>query len=208
MFRVLGGLSLISTIKNLVLFSIHVRRTNITAALHPFRFFILLISTHAGLGWGAFCLRGKGSKAPLADMSMSFLLCTPAAVLLILIVVLGSNSNNNNTYVWSSEGVGVAIVCGAITSGLTYALLYHLLPKIATTTAAVAQLSVPIIAMVMGSLALSEEITIDIVIAASIVLGGIFLSIISKPKPKTEKETETAETAGGEKNLIKTATKI
>jgi len=44
-------------------------------------------------------------------------------------------------------GIGVATLAGAVTSGLGYALWYRVLPQLPTTTAAIAQLSVPVIAV-------------------------------------------------------------
>jgi len=122
----------------------------------------------AGVGWGMFCLRGKGAKAPLADMAISFIACIPVAIVLCFVSDVGR---------WSSKGVLMASTCGSLTSGLGYALWYHLLPKIAITTASVAQLCVPLIAMALGAIFLGEKLTLDIVISSTIVLGGIAMSI-------------------------------
>ena len=123
----------------------------------------------AGVGWGLFSMLGRGSKDPLSDMSMSFVLVSPVAVVLI---ALGAG--------WTFSGVGVAILCGAVTSGLGYALWYHVLPQIAATTGAVAQLSVPVIALIAGALVLGEAITLEVVLASAVVLGGIALSVIKR----------------------------
>lgn len=123
----------------------------------------------SGVGWGIFSLRGRGSTDPLGDMALSFVLCAPMAVVLM---VIGAG--------WTTGGVVTAISSGAVTSGLGYALWYRVLPQIAATTGAVAQLSVPVIAILAGALLLSEAITLDVVAASTIVLGGIALSVIRR----------------------------
>lgn len=123
----------------------------------------------SGASWGVFSLRGRGAQTPLPDMAMSFVLLLPIAVVLIL---LGEG--------WSLAGVVIAILSGAVSSGLGYALWYHVLPQIAATTGAVAQLSVPVIAMGAGAVFLSEAITLDVVLASAIVLGGIAVSVVRR----------------------------
>lgn len=123
----------------------------------------------AGIGWGVFSLRGRGSKDPLADIALSFVLLLPVAVILMR---MGGG--------WSPEGILTAIICGAVTSGLGYALWYRVLPQIAATTGAVAQLSVPVIALVAGAIFLAEAITAEIVIASVVVLGGIAVSVLRR----------------------------
>lgn len=123
----------------------------------------------SGAAWGVFSLRGRGSTDPLGDMAISFILCAPIAVALM---VLGAG--------WSPVGVALAVVAGAVTSGLGYALWYLVLPQIAATTGAVAQLSVPVIAIVAGAVLLTEAVTLDIVLASAVVLGGIAVSVLKR----------------------------
>lgn len=123
----------------------------------------------SGFGWGVFSMRGRGSKDPLGDMALSFVLCGPVAVLLMAI---GGG--------WSIMGVGLAVLSGAVTSGLGYALWYRVLPQIAATTGAVAQLSVPVIAIIAGAAVLSEPITWEVILASGVVLGGIAVSVLRR----------------------------
>ena len=123
----------------------------------------------SGFGWGMFSMRGRGSKDPLGDMALSFILSAPIAIILMLI---GDG--------WSFGGVVTAVVSGAVTSGLGYALWYRVLPQIAATTGAVAQLSVPVIAILAGAILLSEAITLDVVLASSVVLGGIAVAVLKR----------------------------
>lgn len=124
----------------------------------------------SGFGWGMFSLKGRGSKDSLLDTALSFVLLIPAALVLIL---MGTG--------WTSAGVGVGLLCGALTSGLGYALWYRVLPQIAATTGAVAQLSVPVIALIAGAVVLDETVTIQIGVACVIVLGGIAVAVLKRP---------------------------
>jgi drug/metabolite transporter (DMT)-like permease len=82
--------------------------------------------------------------------------------------------------------VGVLLAClsGIVTSGLGYALWYAILPRITSATAAIAQLSVPILAALGGIAMLGEDLTLRFAIAALIVLGGIGLSVTGARKPR------------------------
>ncbi|AKS46375.1 EamA-like transporter family protein [Octadecabacter temperatus] len=123
----------------------------------------------SGFGWGVFSMRGRGSQDPLGDMALSFALCAPVALVLMLI---GTG--------WSLGGLICAVLSGAVMSGLGYALWYRVLPQVAATTSAVAQLSVPVIAIVAGAILLNETITLDVVVASAVVLGGIAVSVLKR----------------------------
>jgi drug/metabolite transporter (DMT)-like permease len=75
-------------------------------------------------------------------------------------------------------GIALAIVSGAITSALGYAAWYAILPGLGASRAALAQLSVPVIALVFGAILLGEIITLKAVLASILVLGGILLGIL------------------------------
>ena len=78
------------------------------------------------------------------------------------------------------RGICYAIISGAITSGLGYVIWYTVLPQIKATSAAVVQLSAPVLVATGGILLLSEPINLRYVIASIAVLGGIFLVIIER----------------------------
>ena len=124
----------------------------------------------AGLGWAAYTLNGRGVKDPLAETGANFVVALPLTALL-LFVGRGIEA--------SAYGILLAVLSGAITSGLGYALWYSVLPRIAAQTAAVVQLSVPIIAIAGGAILLSEPIPSRLIGAAVLVLGGIALAVTS-----------------------------
>ena len=124
----------------------------------------------AGLGWAAYTLAGRGSQNPLASTAANFLFAMP----LLLLLLLGQTLNISVT------GVALAVLAGAITSGMGYALWYWVLPQIGPSTAAVVQLSVPIIAIVAGAVLQGEVISITVIIAAGFVVGGIGLAVTKR----------------------------
>lgn len=131
-----------------------------------------ILMCFAGIAWGFYTLRGKGSKNPLADTSGNFLRAVP----MVLIVSIPFFAEIN----LSNKGILLAILSGAIASGLGYSVWYSALKFHTATRAAILQLSVPIIAAIGGILFLSEEIKIRLLIATILILGGIFLKVKSE----------------------------
>ncbi|MBB5722680.1 drug/metabolite transporter (DMT)-like permease [Loktanella ponticola] len=127
-----------------------------------------MVMALAGVAWAAYTLLGRGEPDALAASAGNFVLCFPLVVGLLAIVDMGS---------LTMSGVLVAVTAGALTSGLGYALWYRCLPQLATVTAAVAQLSVPVIAVAAGVFLLAEPVTQRLLIAGILVLGGIAISL-------------------------------
>ncbi|MDO6590067.1 EamA family transporter [Loktanella sp. D2R18] len=123
----------------------------------------------AAVGWGAYTLLGRAEEDPLGATASNFLLCVP----LVGIGLIGAGQ-------LPLMGAITAVVAGALTSGLGYALWYQLLPKLATTVAGTAQLTVPVIAVAFGVAFLAEPLSLRLVIAGALVLGGIGLSLLVK----------------------------
>ena len=67
---------------------------------------------------------------------------------------------------------------GGITSGLGYALWYGLLPQLGASRAAVAQLTVPVIALLGGMALLGEVPTARFLGAALLVLAGVAVATL------------------------------
>ncbi len=122
----------------------------------------------AGVGWGVYSLVGRGQRDALAASAWNFGLAVPVG-LVVLAVWPGQ---------WSGAGVGLALVSGAVTSGLGYALWYGVLPQLGAGRAAVAQLSVPLIAALGGFFLLGEMPGPAFWLASVMVLGGIGLGVL------------------------------
>jgi drug/metabolite transporter (DMT)-like permease len=127
--------------------------------------------TIAGASWAAYTLLGRAERDPLGATASNFLLSLPLVALTMILAGLGQ---------MPVPGVITAIIAGAITSGLGYALWYRVLPALQTTVAGIAQLSVPIIAVTAGVLFLSEPLTLRLIVAGSLVLGGIAVSLMAR----------------------------
>ncbi|MDV4145910.1 DMT family transporter [Shimia sp. FJ5] len=123
----------------------------------------------AGIGWGLYSLFGRRAGDPLQATALNFAFAAIVAVIWLLM--------SGGLETWPLKGVILAAVSGAITSGLGYALWYHILPALGATRAAVAQLSVPVIALAGGALLVDEPLTLRFALASVLVMGGVLLSL-------------------------------
>tara|TARA_R110002110_G_scaffold17648_13_gene75164 strand:+ start:1053 stop:1901 length:849 start_codon:yes stop_codon:yes gene_type:complete len=117
----------------------------------------------AGLGWAAYTIIGRNAEDPLGASAANFLLSLP--MLLVLLITAG--------LYFTPAGLALGMLCGGLTSGLGYALWYSVLPKLDAVTAAIVQLSVPIIAIVAGVVVLGENLGWPLIVATVLVVGGI-----------------------------------
>jgi drug/metabolite transporter (DMT)-like permease len=122
----------------------------------------------AGVGWGIYSLAGRGQTDPLAASAWNFGLALPVG-LGVLAFWPGH---------WTTSGLALALLSGGITSGLGYALWYAVLPQLGASRAAVAQLSVPLVAALGGFVLLAELPGPTFWLAAIMVLGGIGLGAL------------------------------
>ncbi len=126
----------------------------------------------AAVGWGIYSLIGRSVRAPLQATAANFLLAVPVAVVVAVFTRAPEEL--------SLPGVALAILSGAVTSGLGYALWYWVLPRIEASLAAVAQLTVPVIALAGGYLFLTELPDKAALIAGALVLAGVALAAIRR----------------------------
>ncbi|WP_233557215.1 DMT family transporter [Rhodophyticola porphyridii] len=129
----------------------------------------------AGLGWGLYSLAGRKAREPLPDTAANFLLAVPICWLPVLLWPAEPDAVST-----TATGTSLAIVAGAITSGLGYALWYGVLPRLGASVGGLVQLTVPVIAIVGGMLLLGEEITLRLVAASALVLGGIAYGLFQR----------------------------
>lgn len=124
-----------------------------------------LLMAIAGIAWGVYSLLGKAAGDPLGATANNFIWSVPLGLVTAL-VFLGSLEI-------SRAGVILAVLSGAVTSGIGYVVWYSALRGLTATRAATVQLSVPIIAAVGGVVLLSEELTVRLIVASALTLGGI-----------------------------------
>lgn len=130
----------------------------------------------AGAAWGLYSLRGRGAGDPLSVNAVNFARSVP---LTLLAGTLGLAMGNLHL---TPEGASLALASGAITSGLGYAVWYAALRGLSATHGAIVQLSVPPLTALGGVLLLDEALTVRLVVAGLVILGGIALAISSRER--------------------------
>lgn len=128
----------------------------------------------AGISWGFYSIRGRGTQNPLASTAGNFIYSVPMILAVLLI-------SFRNVFI-TAEGVIYAILSGALTSGCGYVIWYAALRGLTTTRAATVQLSVPVIAAWSGVVFLAEQVSTRLLIAGVLILGGIALAVSSRTK--------------------------
>ena len=131
-----------------------------------------LLMAAAGASWGLYTLRGKASTDPLGQTTGNFIRTLPFAAVIAVIFL-------PNLHL-STRGILLAVLSGAVTSGIGYTVWYAALKHHTATRAAVLQLAVPVITAIIGVLFLAETADIRLVIAALLILGGIGLTIVGR----------------------------
>jgi drug/metabolite transporter (DMT)-like permease len=126
----------------------------------------------AGFCGGVYSLLGRSVQNPIAETVGNFIRAVPIAAALFLMTA--------ETACATAIGLAYAAASGALASGLGYALWYAVLPFLRATTAAMVQLSVPVIAALGGVVLLGEAVTARFTFASIGVLGGIALFILSR----------------------------
>jgi drug/metabolite transporter (DMT)-like permease len=124
----------------------------------------------AGVAWGLYSLRGRGSRDPLRTTAGNFLLSLPFAAGLL-------------AYGWEHmhvdrTGMLAALASGALASGVGSAFWYAALPSLRASTAGIVQLSVPVIAALGGIVLLGEPVGWRFALAAALTLGGVALATL------------------------------
>ncbi len=123
----------------------------------------------AGVGWGVYTLLARQRGEPVLATTINF---ARGAVLALIALAI--------SWWWQQPvldvaGVMLAMLSGAVTSGLGYVIWYAAVARISTGTAAVAQLSVPLITALAGVWLLQEALTIRLLVAAVFIVLGIAL---------------------------------
>ncbi len=128
-----------------------------------------LLMIVAGVAWGVYSLRGRAGGDPTVVTAGNFLrACLPAAALAVALLPWATID---------APGVALALLSGALTSGIGYAIWYAALPGLSPTRAASVQLSVPVLTALAGVLLLAEPLSLRLLVASAAVLGGIALVI-------------------------------
>ena len=128
----------------------------------------------AGIGWGIYSLRGHREKSALAGTTFNFLKSVP---FLLILIPFGFQDLH-----LSDRGIVLAILSGAVTSGVGYAIWYTALGSLSTMQAAMVQLAVPVLAAAGGTILLSEVVSLRLIVAGMAILGGICIAVFGKER--------------------------
>jgi drug/metabolite transporter (DMT)-like permease len=128
----------------------------------------------AGIAWGVYSLRGRGSRSPRADTAGNFIRAVPLIIIVRLVML-------DNLHLTQS-GILLAVLSGALASGIGYVIWYTALAGLTATRAAIVQLSVPVLAAWGGVAFLAEDISLRLILSGACILGGIALAIIARRK--------------------------
>lgn len=137
-----------------------------------------LLMVLSGICWAGFTALGKQAPTPSSGITWGFITASIFGLILSPLLL-------ESIHV-TLQGVMLAVASGAIASGCGYVLWYQVMQKLTLLQAAVSQLSVPAIALVLGSALLSEPLTTYSIITSAIILGGIALVFLSRSQKPTK----------------------
>ena len=123
----------------------------------------------AGVCWGAYSLAGRGGRDPLAATAGNF---WRASILTIVVLAWFVEPERLTT-----PGVLLAVVCGALASGVGYTIWYSALPGLSRWSASLVQLTAPILTALAATVLLNEVITLRLAGATALVATGVWLSL-------------------------------
>ncbi len=123
----------------------------------------------AGLGWAVYSILGQGVAAPVVATARNF--AVSAVMVAPLVLAFGGGS---------AQGATLAVISGVVASALGYSLWYQIVPRLGASKAALAQLSVPVIAVAGGAILFGEAITPRMIIAGLLVVGGLGIGLIRR----------------------------
>jgi len=106
----------------------------------------IIMMAISGIGWGVYTLMGRGARDPLTLTGGNFWRASVLALPLLIFIA--------PSVALSNQGIWLAILSGALTSGCGYAIWYAVLPRLSAAMSGVSQLLVPPLAALMGWAAL------------------------------------------------------
>ena len=123
----------------------------------------------SGCCWGIYSLGGRGSTNPIAENTGNFVRLVPLVAAASLLML-------DRVHV-ERQGAWLAVASGSIASGLGYVVWYSALGGLTAVRASIVQLAVPVLAAFGGVIALAEHVSMRLIVAAVLILGGIGLAL-------------------------------
>ncbi len=126
----------------------------------------------AGIAWGVYSIRGRKQTNALLSTCSNFVYSIAFVIILTAITISSADV--------TGRGILLAVISGAITSGVGYVIWYAALNYLRTMQAALVQLSVPAIAAAGGVILLAEPVSLRLLTSGALILGGISLALVQK----------------------------
>lgn len=118
----------------------------------------------AGIAWGVYSIRGRKQTNALLSTCSNFVYSITFVIILTAITISSADV--------TGRGILLAVISGAITSGVGYVIWYAALNYLRTMQAALVQLSVPAIAAAGGVILLAEPVSLRLLTSGALILGG------------------------------------
>ena len=147
-----------------------------------------LLMMIAGIAWAIYTLLGRSASNALGNTTGNFLYTLPFVAILMVITFQGANL--------TPKGVVLAILSGGIASGVGYTLWYMALGGLSSVQAAVVQLLAPVIAAIGGVMFANEFISVRLLLASLLVLGGILMVILGQYRWPGKRRAGAGQTQG------------
>jgi len=125
-----------------------------------------------GAAWGAYSVLGRRRPDALAHSAANF--STLALALVPFAALLGAGVAGPVAF--TTEGLALALLMGAVTTALSYVVWYWALARITRTQAGTYQMAIPVLAGAMGVFVLGEPLTVRLALAGACVLVGMALA--------------------------------
>ena len=138
-------------------------------SLSLFHTFLMVIS---GIAWAFYTLLGKKSTNAFYSTKDNFFKASLMALVFMAFYY--------NHLIFDSYTLFLAVISGVVTSALGYIIWYMVLPKMDIITAGVLQLLSPVIAIILGIIALDEKLSFELIVSTVVILFGIFVVIYKK----------------------------
>ena len=126
----------------------------------------------AGVAWGLYSVRGRSAADPLGQTRRNFVLTVPMAAALALAWLPRLEV--------TGRGAVLAVISGAVTSGLGYVIWYRALRGLSGVSASLVQLATPVLAALGGIVFLAEPLSARLAVSTALVLGGIGVAVATR----------------------------
>jgi drug/metabolite transporter (DMT)-like permease len=136
-----------------------------------------MLMAASGVAWGFFTLSARGAGDPV-EINASNLLCCAVPALLVNLFWLGDFDT-------TPAGLALGVASGALATGLGYIVWYLAVRRLPAILTATVQLSMPAVVALGGVVVLTEPLTMRLVVASAVMLGGIAVVLVQRTTRKT-----------------------